>query len=492
MKIHEYNEMMAYLTRPATVDRVQLADGSDLRSRPGGGFAGKSKEEIAEIMFKRFNAAKFEKEKLFKELVDETFRTGDFEKFKSKVSEAAKKFAERQGKVRKGTGIIPAQYIKEFNQAMEAGIDSPEFKNILRITGRSEEDILKLNKLRPSGKVGTKIRSVAAAESFPESRKITEEQKLESQKKARTTRTTKAAVGTKYASGAELERFQIVNKQKKKLNNFFADKPNAINNTEFGREIKKLMDVRIDKDGNFFQKTRPDSYYVEKAKKKQIFDIFDINKIEKGQRITKQTTNLNITPSQFNEGFIEGQVDRYFKPGGRLEGQTNKLKNIDEYLKSIGVKVDIGDVGRIGGGNKVFYESATGKFPHIYDTLKNMKVPDTLLTDINPTINIKGVTTADKIPTPEKTKTREMFQKAFNIGKTVSKPIVRAVAPFVPFLGPIGVGLGAADVAEATEFTKKPDELGLAYLAGPDLARSYGEYKDRIRGMQDETEEFVP
>ena len=74
----------------------------------------------------------------------------------------------------------------------------------------------------------------------------------------------------------------------------------------------------------------------------------------------------------------------------------------------------------------------------------------------------------------------------------VSKPIVRAVAPFVPFLGSIGVGLGAADVAKATEFTKKPDELGLAYLAGPDLARSYGEYKDRIRGMQDETEEFVP
>jgi|TARA_E500000318_G_C3555324_1_gene210829 hypothetical protein len=74
----------------------------------------------------------------------------------------------------------------------------------------------------------------------------------------------------------------------------------------------------------------------------------------------------------------------------------------------------------------------------------------------------------------------------------VSKPIVRAAAPFVPILGPIGVGLGVADVAKAAEFTQKPDELGLAYLLGPDLAKSYGEYKDRIRGMQDETEEFVP
>ena len=30
MKIHEYNEMMAYLMRPATGDRVQLADGTNL------------------------------------------------------------------------------------------------------------------------------------------------------------------------------------------------------------------------------------------------------------------------------------------------------------------------------------------------------------------------------------------------------------------------------------------------------------------------------
>ena len=223
------------------------------------------------------------------------------------------------------------------------------------------------------------------------------------------TRIKKAEVGKKYASEAELERFKIVEKQKKKLNSFFKNKPNAINNTEFGKEIKKLMNVRIDEDGNFFQKTRTNDYYIEKAKKGQIFDIFDINKIEKGQRMTKFTSNLNITPSQFNQGFIEGQVDRYFKPGGRLEGQSDKLKNIDEYLKNIGVKVDIEGIGRIGGGEKVFYETATGKFPHIYNTMKNMKVPDTLLTDINPTINIKGVTTADKIDRPDFAKEKTMF-----------------------------------------------------------------------------------
>ena len=396
-------------------------------------------------------ASQLIKEKKFKELVDRIFETGDFDLFKAEVTDAQKRFAEKRGKVRKGTGIIPAQYIKQFNQAIAAGVDSPEFKDILRITGRSTEDILKLNELRPGGKVGIKIRAEAAAESFPESRKKTEEQKLESQKKTKETRATKAAVGTKYASEAELQRFKTVNKQKEKLNKFFKNKPNAINNTEFGREIKKLMDVRIDKDGNFFQKTRPDSYYVEKAKKGQIFDIFDINKIEKGQRITKQTINLNITPSQFNEGFIEGQVDRYFKKGGRLEGNTDKLKNVDEYLKSIGVKVDIGDVGRIGGGNKVFYESATGKFPHIYDTLKNLKIPDTLLRDINPTIDIPGITKAADLPVPEKTKTREMFETAF---KKVPKKGKLGVA------AAITAGLTGKAIADEELPIKYNDEIG--------------------------------
>ena len=394
---------------------------------------------------------KLQKEKIFKELVDRIFATGNFDLFKAQPTKAQIRFAEKQGKVRRGTGIIPAHYITQFNEAIAAGPDSKEFKDILRITGRSTEEILQLNEKRPGGKVGVKIRAAAAAESFPESRKKTEKEKLESQQKTRTVRAEKEAVGKKYASEAELQRFKTVNKQKEKLNKFFKNKPNAINNTEFGKEIKKLMDVRIDKDGNFFQKTRPDSYYVEKARKGQIFDIFDINKIEKGQRITKQTINLNITPSQFNEGFIEGQVDRYFKKGGRLEGNTDKLKNVDEYLKSIGVKVDIGDVGRIGGGNKVFYESATGKFPHIYDTLKNLKIPDTLLRDINPTIDIPGITNAADLPVPEKTKTREMFETAF---KKVPKKGKLGVA------AAITAGLTGKAIADEELPIKYNDEIG--------------------------------
>ena len=114
--------------------------------------------------------------------------------------------------------------------------------------------------------------------------------------------------------------------------------------------------------------------------------------------------------------------------------------------------------------------------------------------DLMARMNIKEkvLSKASDLPIPEKTKVRDMFKKAFSVGKTVAKPVLRAAAPFIPVVGAVGVGLGAADVAKAAEFTKKPDELGLAYLLGPEKAKDYSEFKESIRGKADETEEFVP
>ena len=421
MKINEYNEMMAYLMRPATGDRVQLADGTQQGFQKGNTYG-----------LQNTGTFRTDEKKL-----------NDLRKLLTNLDEGT---TLNVNQLHKSTGIsrktidniITKEYADKFNIP---GMGKAQSLNIQKLNKAKQEKTLEeFNKIKksyskdliekykfPSGSSKAKkfsnaelakkyfgkvnVATIARVERL--NSKLAKELNLSYPKAdpsaSSLTRIKKAEVGKKYASEAELERFKIVEKQKKKLNSFFKNKPNAINNTEFGKEIKKLMNVRIDEDGNFFQKTRTNDYYIEKAKKGQIFDIFDINKIEKGQRMTKFTSNLNITPSQFNQGFIEGQVDRYFKPGGRLEGQSDKLKNIDEYLKNIGVKVDIEGIGRIGGGEKVFYETATGKFPHIYNTMKNMKVPDTLLTDINPTINIKGVTTADKIDRPDFAKEKTMF-----------------------------------------------------------------------------------
>jgi len=105
-------------------------------------------------------------------------------------------------------------------------------------------------------------------------------------------------------------------------------------------------------------------------------------------------------------------------------------------------------------------------------------------------LNLK---TADQAPEPEKSKTRNMFKQFGKYAKQIAKPIVRVAAPFVPVLGTAGVVMGGADVAKAAEqgYTS-PDELALAYLAGPEAARGLDSLKDRVRGQRDETEEFVP
>jgi hypothetical protein len=87
--------------------------------------------------------------------------------------------------------------------------------------------------------------------------------------------------------------------------------------------------------------------------------------------------------------------------------------------------------------------------------------------------------TADKAPIPEKSKTKDMFKKAFQIGKTITKPVVRAVSPFLPVIGTAGTIMGAADVAEAAKRDLTNEELALAYFTGPDIAEKYSEYKDK-------------
>ena len=105
-------------------------------------------------------------------------------------------------------------------------------------------------------------------------------------------------------------------------------------------------------------------------------------------------------------------------------------------------------------------------------------------------LNLK---TADQINRPEKAILSDKFKTFGKYAKQIARPVVRLAAPFVPFVGPIAVGMGVSDTAKAAEqgFTS-PDELGAAYLFGPEAAKGLDSLKDRVRGQRDETEEFVP
>ena len=118
------------------------------------------------------------------------------------------------------------------------------------------------------------------------------------------------------------------------------------------------------------------------------------------------------------------------------------------------------------------------------------KLPDPSLAISNePGMNLKG-------ETPSTDKGKEIIKRAAErfgkFAKPIGKVALRAVSPFVPVLGTAGMVMGGADVAKAADQGMRNEELGIAYLAGPEVAQSYKDLKSRVKGKDDETETYVP
>ena len=180
----------------------------------------------------------------------------------------------------------------------------------------------------------------------------------------------------KFLSAQDKKDFKKINDGKKFINKYFKDNPEAINTTEFGKNIKKLLSLRMDKDtGALFSKVRPDDYYIDKAKEGKLFDIFDIKAVKEGGKSLRFPTNVNLTPGQFNQVFLQSQVGKYFAKGANPEA----LKNVEDILNKYNIRVKLPEVGYVGKDNPVAVDRATGEFPKITDTLKSMEAPEEVL-----------------------------------------------------------------------------------------------------------------
>ena len=180
----------------------------------------------------------------------------------------------------------------------------------------------------------------------------------------------------KFLSAQDKADFKKINKGKKFINDYFKANPEAINTTEFGKNIKELLALRLDKDtGAIFLKVRSDDYYKNLAEQGKLFDIFDIKAVKEGGRSLRFPTNVNLTPGQFNSVFIQNQVGKYFAKGPNPEA----LKNVEDILKKYKLRVKLPEVGYLGADNPVAVNRATGDFPKITDTLKSMKAPQEVL-----------------------------------------------------------------------------------------------------------------
>ena len=158
----------------------------------------------------------------------------------------------------------------------------------------------------------------------------------------------------------------------KKLNKYFKNSPELINTTDFGRNIKTMMALRLDRDtDNFYSRLKPDSYYLKKAKQGDLFHLFDVAPVAGQKKGGRYATNMNVVPGQFNSAFVQNQLTNLFKRGVNEE-TANQL---DDLLNKYNVRVEMPEAGKIGAKAGVAFDSVTGKFPQIEKTLQSLEAP---------------------------------------------------------------------------------------------------------------------
>ena len=158
--------------------RIGFSDGPDLRSRPGGGFANKTKEEIAEIMAKRkIPSDVIAKEKSIKKIFDKIFEEKNFSGIKPEFPGVGKGEGDiyREDPSRRGKtgGKIPNQwYSKHVSKAVKGDVDA--LNDLSRITGRSVDQLKDAFSKRNLKAVRSKAAAKSSAKLDPINKKLTD------------------------------------------------------------------------------------------------------------------------------------------------------------------------------------------------------------------------------------------------------------------------------------------------------------------------------
>ena len=182
----------------------------------------------------------------------------------------------------------------------------------------------------------------------------------------------------KFLSDPEKIILNKQNSQKKIVNSFFKNNPEAINDPKY-KKVKDLMNARF-KDGKITFDVRDDAYYIKKAKEGKLFDLFDISAVASEKRNIRFPSNLNVTPGQFNQAFIK-QITTHF---AKNPDDTAALNEVSNFLKSYGIRAEVPGIGRIGEAPIAAVESSSGRLPNIENTFEKLGISELMSKDYVP------------------------------------------------------------------------------------------------------------
>ena len=237
----------------------------------------------------------------------------------------------------------------------------------------------------------------------------------------------------------------------RQLNDKIKANPNIILQN---KELMDKLSITVDGDGNII-KSKPTIYELEK---RGLFEIEHQRDVRKAGAMKDFPYNRNPILGPYNRaGGFKDMAEKFIEknPDPKNPKVKNIIKKAEELKITLQPEVPKGTFKTKGIGYKQ-PTNATGKF---VDYAKSY-LPE--LVD-------------DKIGMAGYKGNKEMLKRGLKAARKtlgiITKPVLRAAAPIIPFAGPAIMAMGAADVVEAAEKGAMGlDESPVAYYLGPEAA----------------------